>query len=44
MTTPAALLRAEALYDTGRYAQAGELVAQHLAGEPEDAEIGRAHV
>ncbi|QES06039.1 hypothetical protein DEJ44_10680 [Streptomyces venezuelae] len=38
MTTPAALLRAEALYDTGRYAQAGELVAQHLAGEPEDAE------
>ncbi|MEU9297543.1 tetratricopeptide repeat protein [Streptomyces sp. NPDC048266] len=38
MTTPTALLRAEALYDTGRYAQAGELVAQHLAAEPEDAE------
>ncbi|MEV6250287.1 tetratricopeptide repeat protein [Streptomyces sp. NPDC051742] len=41
MTTPAtptALLRAEALYDTGRYTQAGELVAQHLATEPEDAE------
>ncbi|WP_406058135.1 tetratricopeptide repeat protein [Streptomyces sp. NBC_01077] len=38
MTTPTALLRAEALYDTGRYAQAGRLVAQHLATEPEDAE------
>ncbi|WP_306325723.1 tetratricopeptide repeat protein [Streptomyces venezuelae] len=38
MTTPTALLRAEALYDTGRYAQAGELVAQHLASEPEDAD------
>ncbi|MCB8905385.1 MULTISPECIES: tetratricopeptide repeat protein [unclassified Streptomyces] len=38
MTTPTTLLRAEALYDTGRFAQAGELVAQHLAGEPEDAE------
>ncbi|WP_328944713.1 tetratricopeptide repeat protein [Streptomyces sp. NBC_00250] len=38
MTTPTALLRAEALYDTGRYAQAGQLVAQHLASEPEDAE------
>ncbi|MGA5064698.1 tetratricopeptide repeat protein [Streptomyces exfoliatus] len=38
MTTPTALLRAEALYDTGRYAQAGQLVAQHLATEPEDAE------
>ncbi|KOG17848.1 tetratricopeptide repeat protein [Streptomyces wedmorensis] len=35
---PTALLRAEALYDTGRYAQAGALVAQHLATEPEDAE------
>ncbi|MFH8620710.1 tetratricopeptide repeat protein [Streptomyces vietnamensis] len=33
-----ALARAEALYETGRYAQAGELVARHLAGEPEDAE------
>ncbi|MFI2734240.1 tetratricopeptide repeat protein [Streptomyces sp. NPDC018711] len=32
------LARAEALYETGRYAQAGELVARHLAGEPEDAE------
>ncbi|MFD4316212.1 tetratricopeptide repeat protein [Streptomyces sp. NPDC058548] len=38
MTTPTTLLRAEALYDTGRFAQAGELVAQHLASEPEDAE------
>ncbi|MER8237336.1 tetratricopeptide repeat protein [Streptomyces sp. NPDC094049] len=38
MTAPTALLRAEALYDTGRYAQAGELVARHLATEPEDAE------
>ncbi|MER6097479.1 tetratricopeptide repeat protein [Streptomyces sp. NPDC001728] len=38
MTAPTALRRAEALYDTGRYAQAGELVAQHLATEPEDAE------
>ncbi|MFJ5829805.1 tetratricopeptide repeat protein [Streptomyces sp. NPDC093089] len=35
---PTALLRAEALYDAGRYAQAGALVAQHLATDPEDAE------
>ncbi|MFE7595839.1 tetratricopeptide repeat protein [Streptomyces sp. NPDC057494] len=38
MTASTALARAEALYETGRYAQAGELVARHLAGEPEDAE------
>ncbi|MFF0474431.1 tetratricopeptide repeat protein [Streptomyces sp. NPDC004284] len=38
MTVPTELARAEALYETGRYAQAGELVARHLAGEPEDAE------
>ncbi|MFD0154894.1 tetratricopeptide repeat protein [Streptomyces sp. NPDC127132] len=38
MTTPNALLRAEALYDTGRYEQAGALVAQHLATDPEDAD------
>ncbi|MBD0711220.1 MULTISPECIES: tetratricopeptide repeat protein [unclassified Streptomyces] len=38
MTTPSALLRAEALYDTGRFSQAGELVARHLATDPEDAE------
>ncbi|MFE1902566.1 tetratricopeptide repeat protein [Streptomyces gardneri] len=38
MTTPTALLRAEALYDTGRYEQAGALVAQHLATDPEDAD------
>ncbi|MEU6620433.1 tetratricopeptide repeat protein [Streptomyces litmocidini] len=39
MTAPStALARAEALYETGRYAQAGELVARHLASEPEDAE------
>ncbi|MGW0117049.1 tetratricopeptide repeat protein [Streptomyces sp. NPDC003327] len=36
--TPTALARAEALYDAGRYAQAGALVAQHLATDPEDAE------
>ncbi|MER7946898.1 tetratricopeptide repeat protein [Streptomyces sp. NPDC096079] len=38
MTASTALARAEALYETGRYAQAGELVARHLAGEPEDAD------
>ncbi|MEV4424274.1 tetratricopeptide repeat protein [Streptomyces sp. R-07] len=38
MTASTALARAEALYETGRYAQAGELVAQHLATDPEDAE------
>ncbi|WP_369144184.1 tetratricopeptide repeat protein [Streptomyces sp. R44] len=38
MTASTALARAEALYETGRYAQAGELVARHLATEPEDAE------
>ncbi|MGW6389855.1 tetratricopeptide repeat protein [Streptomyces sp. NPDC055103] len=38
MTTPTALLRAEALYDTGRYEQAGALVSQHLATDPEDAD------
>ncbi|MEV7563734.1 tetratricopeptide repeat protein [Streptomyces tanashiensis] len=38
MTASIALARAEALYETGRYAQAGELVARHLASEPEDAE------
>ncbi|MEU5216040.1 tetratricopeptide repeat protein [Streptomyces sp. NPDC020807] len=35
--TTTALRRAEALYDTGRYEQAGALVAQHLATDPEDA-------
>ncbi|MGW5775551.1 tetratricopeptide repeat protein [Streptomyces sp. NPDC003863] len=38
MTESTVLARAEALYETGRYAQAGELVARHLATEPEDAE------
>ncbi|MFI8398872.1 MULTISPECIES: tetratricopeptide repeat protein [unclassified Streptomyces] len=33
-----ALRRAEALYEAGRYERAGELAAQHLATEPEDAE------
>ncbi|MEU3608485.1 tetratricopeptide repeat protein [Streptomyces sp. NPDC035033] len=36
--TPSALARAEALYEAGRYEQAGELAARHLAGDPEDAE------
>ncbi|GGY31394.1 tetratricopeptide repeat protein [Streptomyces omiyaensis] len=38
MTTPTALARAEALYEAGRYEQAGELAARHLAGDPEDAD------
>ncbi|WP_411073519.1 tetratricopeptide repeat protein [Streptomyces sp. cmx-4-7] len=33
-----ALRRAEALYEAGRYEQAGTLAAQHLATDPEDAE------
>ncbi|MFC7920429.1 tetratricopeptide repeat protein [Streptomyces cinereoruber] len=32
------LRRAEALYEAGRYAQAGALAAQHLATDPENAE------
>ena len=36
--TPSALARAEALYDAGRYEQAGELAARHLADDPEDAD------
>lgn len=32
-----ALLRADALYDAGRYEQAAALAAQHLASEPDDA-------
>ncbi|MFF5424596.1 MULTISPECIES: tetratricopeptide repeat protein [unclassified Streptomyces] len=35
---PTALDRAEALYEAGRFAQAGALAAQHLASDPEDAE------
>ncbi|MET9345845.1 tetratricopeptide repeat protein [Streptomyces termitum] len=38
MTTPTALARAEALYDAGRFEQAGELAARHLASDPEDAD------
>ncbi|MFD8010164.1 tetratricopeptide repeat protein [Streptomyces sp. NPDC058955] len=37
-STPSALARAEALYEAGRYEQAGELAARHLAQEPEDAD------
>ncbi|MEU2654073.1 tetratricopeptide repeat protein [Streptomyces sp. NPDC007325] len=37
-SAPSALARAEALYDAGRYEQAGELAARHLAGDPEDAD------
>ncbi|MER5739129.1 MULTISPECIES: tetratricopeptide repeat protein [unclassified Streptomyces] len=36
--TPSALARAEALYEAGRYEQAGELAARHLAEDPEDAD------
>ncbi|MFD6244890.1 tetratricopeptide repeat protein [Streptomyces roseolus] len=36
--SPSALARAEALYEAGRYEQAGELAARHLAEDPEDAD------